>query len=86
MSEQHTPEPWSVTVLFNDGGYRIIDKEYDAVCDLYFRDNGKILDHENAEANARRIVACVNALSSVSTEDLEKHAAEQLQSIKLPEQ
>ena len=49
------------------------------ICDLYHKDkDGNIHIKENAKANAKRIVACVNALNSISNEALESGAVEAL--------
>jgi hypothetical protein len=68
---QHTPEPWSIEdepvlgqIIKGDsqviaGGFAIIRRATDEA--------GK----EETKANARRIVACVNACAGVSTADLE---------------
>lgn len=63
MSEKlHTQEPWGIspdvdTHIWNKGGDIQI-----AACNL---------DNVNSIANARRIVACVNALEGVATDRLE---------------
>ena len=61
----HTPEPWSVSPLVTH-----IHVGSVALCRL-FDEEGE--NYENHEANARRIVACVNALENVSTEWLEQN-------------
>jgi hypothetical protein len=60
MNAQHTPEPWTFGED-NDGWY---------VCGCYV---GNDEQHGCAlsEANARRIVACVNACAGIPTEQLE---------------
>jgi hypothetical protein len=62
MEKLHTPEPWGIspdvsTHIWNEGGDTQI-----AACNL---------DNANSIANARRIVACVNALEGVATDRLE---------------
>lgn len=65
MSE-HTKEPWRTGVYDEESGW----------VDLYSDSNDEGLPigstrHANSEANARRIVACVNACVGVDTERLE---------------
>ncbi len=67
MSE-HTKEPWMVadmTEWLTIGGVDI-----GAVCRIKNEVSGKPLSEED-RANARRIVACVNACAGISTETLE---------------
>lgn len=67
---KHTPEPWEFHAqgdadewcLLTAGGKRWV---------IAFRQNGELLDVEQ-EANARRIVACVNACAGINTEALEE--------------
>ena len=61
----HTTEPWAY-----DGSDVVatIDQFPTVIADCI--NHASIVRH-NAEANARRIVACVNALAHVSTEQLE---------------
>ena len=63
----HTPEPWWVA------GHQIEAKE-ERVADC--QPTGAWLDH--VEANARRAVACVNALAGWETEALEAGAVAEL--------
>lgn len=75
MSEQqHTAEPWFVkyqNAIFGSDNYYICSAEYGS------NDHAEI-DHEInrgqsvADANARRIVACVNACAGLSTQCLEE--------------
>ncbi len=58
---QHTPEPWVI-----DG--QCAAAESDQVNNGFFT---AICKGPDGEANARRIVACVNACEGISTEDLE---------------
>lgn len=61
----HTPTPWTVmsgpsptteTLFWVDGDYETV-----SVCDLYHLNrDGTIYSKKNAEANAARIVHCVN--------------------------
>jgi hypothetical protein len=64
---KHTPEPWSYGGAIptnvwgpSNDGYRVARCDFDG-------------DHENqeAQANARRITACVNHCAGISTEVLE---------------
>ena len=57
----HTPEPWIFTVAD------------DFYCgSIMGRHGGEVFDGDFTEANARRIVACVNACDGVPTEVLEE--------------
>ncbi len=68
MSDKHTPEPW-------EWG----DVEIDCPTDDFYSEAIKagpaevpsLSNPERAEADARRIVACVNACAGIPTEDLE---------------
>lgn len=57
----HTPGPWS-----NDHGIEIT-AGHKSICGMRFP-----FDSEEHQANARRIVACVNACEGFSTDFLEK--------------
>ena len=67
MSQQHTPEPWYT------------DESCGYPCDIHDKLNGDLIvrafgDQVNdvdGVANARRIVACVNACAGMQTESLE---------------
>lgn len=67
MEQKHTPEPWRVT---GTGTIRYIDAPVG---------NGMLqevascmrVEYGDMEANARRIVACVNACKNIPTERLE---------------
>ena len=65
MSEQHTPEPWLVSkrtvFALNERGTNIFSA---IVQDAH-------TSTEELEANARRIVACVNACAGISTVELD---------------
>lgn len=65
MSEQHTPTPWTVEEV----------DYYDThTHDIIGSDDVSIIDGSNGlitEANARRIVACVNACEGIPTDYLE---------------
>ena len=60
MSDEHTPEPWQWRDELLWSGDSIV----------VAGDGYRCLDM--VEADARRIVACVNACAGVSTEDLER--------------
>lgn len=70
MSE-HTKEPWKTNPMNLNASlpYTPITA-YTLLAKVYSEAFG---DHEQSEANARRIVACVNALQGVKTEYLEKY-------------
>lgn len=63
---QHTPEPWVV-----NGSHIESENEHGWVNDGWIIAD---LSGSQIEANARRIVACVNACAGASTEVLEKGA------------
>lgn len=64
---KHTQEPWKL--YRNDQS--VGDANGFAVCDVWPRgDDG--MASEEGKANARRIVACVNACEGIPTEDLEQ--------------
>ena len=65
---QHTPEPWAT----QSGGI-IYSKhlEWRAPWAINARDTGRRYPAELQEANARRIVACVNRLEGFDTSDIE---------------
>ena len=63
MTTHHTPEPWRANAAQAD--IEGPDGEEVAVC--YCNDD----DGSDAIANARRIVACVNACAGIPTEELE---------------
>jgi hypothetical protein len=62
---EHTKEPWEYTV-WNDGTVSVTNDDQDTIAKL--EDLFKCGD---AITNARRIVACVNALEGIPTKDLE---------------
>lgn len=68
----HTPEPW--IIASHDEGFGVAKPTDDGnywVSDMIPHQP----DGATEEANARRIVACVNACAAYSTEELEKHPA-----------
>lgn len=67
MSEnKHTPEPWEMVFRGDEG-----DLDIDAFVSNYWGDY-VTLALNVGEANAHRIVACVNACAGIETEELEK--------------
>ena len=60
-SMSHTPEPWI---------FAVADDFYCG--SIMGRHGGEVFDGDFTEANARRIVACVNACAGVHTEILEE--------------
>ena len=84
----HTPEPWQQKHDYNlEGAVRIIanvDADIDHTGTHYTYDTVAICHDDfdetlpNAESNARRIVACVNALSGISTEAIEAGGVQEL--------
>jgi hypothetical protein len=71
--QKHTPGPW---VVYDGTG---IDREKNGVTVLFYRDKDDdvytgLNMEENAEANAARIVACVNAMEGI--DDPEKFVIE----------
>ena len=73
MSEQHTPEPWAIdpddrpNMQWNN--HIVSEANQDlAIC---FMAHDGTEDNEHGEANARRIVAAVNACAGFSIEELE---------------
>lgn len=74
MTTQHTPEPWSFSIeeVFDNDGVpesviRGIDGRACVAVAIDFGPNNPGM----REANARRIVACVNACAGIRTEALE---------------
>jgi len=88
MADKHTPEPWQQKHDYNlEGAVRIIanvDADIDHTGTHYTYDTVAICHDDfdetlpNAESNARRIVACVNALSGISTEAIEAGGVQEL--------
>lgn len=70
MTDKHTPEPW----IIPSGEHHITSAANDEVRKYWCittRDTGRHYPPEVSNANARRIVACINACAGFSTEDLE---------------
>jgi len=65
----HTPEPWRVvgTSIFGKPAHLSLNEAGPLVCRCDVTDS----DGQD-EPNARRIVACVNALEGIPTEELEQ--------------
>lgn len=82
-STKHTPGLWIIEYQEGDKPYIVADQgkrwNNPVICDLYSdvttEDSVTIWPwleaHENAEANARRIVACVNACNGFSIEEID---------------
>jgi len=71
MSEnKHTPEPW---ICRDNQHYNIGTSEGYAIADMAFEYSS--LGQEELKANARRIVACVNACAGIPTDQLESGEA-----------
>lgn len=64
---QHTVEPWEARCLLVKGGERLLDTITHCGGNLH----PVARRASEAEANARRIVACVNALAGIPTEAIE---------------
>lgn len=65
LEQKHTPEPWKAEYAGEEGRLDIVAK------DTGPWDGDVTLAMNIGEANARRIVACVNACAGISTENLE---------------
>lgn len=82
-SENYTPEPWAgmTNGSYNSGhNWSVIDEEADTSCAAPIWADGKVVafvvttqySDTEMDANARRIVACVNACAGTPTRGLEK--------------
>ena len=76
----HTPEPWAVQPIVEDGAQFIIGCNLGGLVGAALSwpteiDSG---DFSRVEANARRIVAAINATAGISTEDLEAGVVREL--------
>lgn len=84
MSDQHSPEPWQKwsgatflqAKIVTDKGFIVADVQPGTSKDGCQYGSTR---SDQADANARRIVACVNSLAGVPTEALEKIAANETQ-------
>lgn len=76
MSE-HTKEPWGAMDVRPGGVERItiIGEEGQVICRVENMVSGRSINAED-EANARRIVACVNVCAGIDTNTLETAAAD----------
>ena len=71
MSEtKHTPEPWEVVGKFSDRIYHAASDT--VVAQAWYPGGSDSYPAETMHANARRIVACVNACAGIPTGALEK--------------
>lgn len=68
----HTPEPWVLSESHYGAIVSNASSDIRKNWCLSTSDTGRIYSNELAVANARRIVACVNACAGLSTDDLEK--------------
>jgi hypothetical protein len=68
MTTQHTPDPWAVHPL---NGRVIVDSSGAAIVQLLLPDGGSLESRPLAKANARRIVACVNACAGMKNPSAE---------------
>lgn len=68
---EHTPEPWT----YCGGGFSYVEdaKSEFVICSMRHPQGQFWLNHE---ANARRIIACVNACKGIGTEALEAAVVE----------
>lgn len=66
MESKLTPEPWEF-----DGHHFIDAEDGTTICQFFFKDES---DMKNAEANATRIVACVNACAGLDKAQIEQLA------------
>src|SRR6188508_3739206 len=68
----HTPEPWYTEERGIIGSRH---PEWRQLWTINLGDSGRHFTRELDEANARRVVACINALEGAATEDLEQAVA-----------
>jgi len=72
---QHTQEPWIARAI-SSGAIEIVSEREEHIYEVIAYPASEIYGSSSRqgskEANARRIVACVNALVGISTENLEK--------------
>lgn len=67
----HTPEPWRVGRPFTVVSDTPVPEMGGSDAVEYY--GGHLIGESIIEANARRIVACVNACQGLSTDELEQH-------------
>jgi hypothetical protein len=72
---KHTPEPWGLSI-YPDSLVIVAGRGF-SVCDCV-PGNPIDISADEAIANARRIVACVNACSGITTEELEEEGKDAL--------
>lgn len=76
MDIRHSPEPWSVVIQGKPGAREIlVDNGEDLVAMVAIEHCRRQVLYDDGVANARRIVAAVNACAGISTEDLERLVA-----------
>ena len=73
--KEHTPEPWRM----HTRAVAYITSEDHGVADCSCWDDSTQDTMHEKEANARRIVAAINACAGIPTEDLEDAAGEETQ-------
>lgn len=69
---EHTPEPWYTNTR---GVIGSLHPEWRQPWAINLGDTGRRFTRELDEANARRVVACINALQGAATEELEQAVA-----------
>jgi hypothetical protein len=75
---EHTKEPWTVEMVVSENyfdiccGYQIPGRESPILIASTYGDEDRPNDVAQGKANARRIVACVNACAGISTGRLER--------------
>ena len=69
----HTPEPWSLQRDYNGHPDGIVAGKSDVVQTICYEDHSEI---DWTEADARRIVACVNFMQGTDTETIEQYLAD----------
>ena len=75
---KHTPEPWATEdVTINQKEIQLWGPGRQYIGTI----QGIMYNHANTEANAERIVACVNACAGIATEDLHLVLPQQLADI-----
>jgi hypothetical protein len=68
MTDKHTPEPWKLCSKSYEGGGDIVGPSGESI---FFGDPFKEIPDVRKHADARRIVACVNACEGIPTVMLE---------------
>lgn len=68
--DTHTKEPWSIDENnIHIGSIATLHGDEDGYSEIWYEWHGDPISHK---ANARRIVACVNACAGIDTDNLEK--------------